>query len=274
MRRKDIYAIKDDSVMVEGDGMKCQKCAKENSEAVEFCAECGNRLGEPPVKDVPKGHMKFGRPLVMIAASVLAVMVLLPTSVYLYMSPEYSWDASIRDSDGDGFADGEDAFPEDSLEWCDSDSDGIGDNADLLPYHNAVVVVSIDLYIGDGTSDTGEDEDETLGDYYFVIGVSADGEDTGPYEYEHSEQSQVFYETEMILDAFAMLLDIDDDQGHIDFSIDVFDDDSGVGELVTHHERHFTHPFTRSYVVAWDVDNPSCFLVFSVTLTSEMAAQQ
>lgn len=252
--------------------MKCPNCGKENSEVVEFCAECKSRLDYSPPEDTPKEHTKSRKRLVVIVALVVAVMVLSPTLVYMYMSPEYSWDASIRDSDGDGFEDAKDAFPENSLEWSDSDSDGIGDNADLLPYHNAVVVVSIDLYFGDGTSDTGEDEDGTLGDYYFVIGISADGDDVGPYEYEHVEQSEVFYETELILDGFAMLLDIDDNQGRIDFSIDVFDEDYGTGELITHHERHFSHPFTRSYVMAWGLDNPTCFLVFSVTLTSEEAA--
>ena len=38
--------------------------------------------------------------------------------------------STIVDSDGDGFADTEDAFPNDPNEWLDTDSDGIGDNAD------------------------------------------------------------------------------------------------------------------------------------------------
>ena len=253
--------------------MKCQKCERENAEAVEFCAQCGSRLRDSPLKDAPKEHMKSSKRLVVIVALVLVATVLAPTFVYIYMSPEYSWDAAVNDSDGDGFADAKDAFLENSLEWSDSDSDGIGDNADLLPYHNAVVVVSIDLYIGDEASDTGENEDGTLGDYYFVIGISTDGDDMLPIEYEQTEQSDVFYETEKIIDGFAMVLDVNDDQGRIDFSIDVFDDDSGTSELITHHERHFTHPFTRSYVVAWGVDDPTCFLVFSVTLTSDLVAQ-
>ena len=252
--------------------VKCSKCGHENSDVVEFCAECGSRLSDSPLRDAPKEHMKSSKRLIVTIAILLSVMVLSPTFVYLHMSPEYSWVASIRDSDGDGLADAEDAFPENPLEWSDSDSDGIGDNTDLLPYHNAFVVVSIDLFIGDGTSDIGDDEDGTLGDHYFVIGINTDEVDIWPYEYEHTEQSEVFYETEMILDGFVTLFDVDDDQGHIDFSIDVFDDDSGTAELITHQERHFTQPFTRSYVVAWDYDDPTCFLVFSVTLTSEERA--
>lgn len=37
---------------------------------------------------------------------------------------------SAVDSDGDGYSDNHDAFPEDSTEWMDSDADGVGDNSD------------------------------------------------------------------------------------------------------------------------------------------------
>lgn len=39
-----------------------------------------------------------------------------------------------RDSDGDGYPDSQDAFPDDPNEWRDSDNDGIGDNSDTSPY--------------------------------------------------------------------------------------------------------------------------------------------
>ena len=37
------------------------------------------------------------------------------------------------DSDGDGYGDNQDVFPEDSKDWVDSDGDGCGDNTDLWP---------------------------------------------------------------------------------------------------------------------------------------------
>ena len=37
------------------------------------------------------------------------------------------------DSDGDGVADEDDAFPNDASESVDSDGDGVGDNADYAP---------------------------------------------------------------------------------------------------------------------------------------------
>ncbi len=41
-------------------------------------------------------------------------------------------DNTLKDSDGDGWADGEDNFPYDPLEWIDSDYDGVGDNEDAF----------------------------------------------------------------------------------------------------------------------------------------------
>lgn len=40
----------------------------------------------------------------------------------------------MLDSDGDGYPDLIDAFPEDKLEWMDSDDDGFGDNVDHIPW--------------------------------------------------------------------------------------------------------------------------------------------
>ena len=40
---------------------------------------------------------------------------------------------ALKDSDGDGVIDSEDAFPNDSTEWIDSDGDGNGDNSDPDP---------------------------------------------------------------------------------------------------------------------------------------------
>lgn len=36
----------------------------------------------------------------------------------------------VRDTDGDGYSDPVDAFPDDSSEWADTDNDGVGNNAD------------------------------------------------------------------------------------------------------------------------------------------------
>ncbi|MFT5442131.1 MAG: hypothetical protein ACI8W3_001173 [Myxococcota bacterium] len=49
----------------------------------------------------------------------------------------------IVDTDGDGFADPQDAFPMDPAEWVDSDDDGVGDNSDAYP-ENPACSASID----------------------------------------------------------------------------------------------------------------------------------
>ncbi|MEM2977014.1 MAG: hypothetical protein QXW06_05100 [Thermoplasmata archaeon] len=45
------------------------------------------------------------------------------------------------DSDGDGYTDTADAFPEDPLDWRDADGDGVGDNSDPAPYNPDVWLI-------------------------------------------------------------------------------------------------------------------------------------
>ena len=56
------------------------------------------------------------------------------------------------DSDGDGYNDESDAFPNDETEWSDSDGDGVGDNADQFP-NNPSETTDSD---GDGVGDNGD----------------------------------------------------------------------------------------------------------------------
>lgn len=74
-----------------------------------------------------------GKSLAIVIASLVFVAMLVTSALLAYFSPEYSWSASIRDHDGDGYADAEDAFPYDAAEWADADSDGSGDNGDEFP---------------------------------------------------------------------------------------------------------------------------------------------
>ena len=61
------------------------------------------------------------------------------------------------DSDGDGVADDDDAFPNDANETMDSDGDGVGDNADAFP-NDANETVDSD---GDGVGDNADQCDDT-----------------------------------------------------------------------------------------------------------------
>ena len=61
----------------------------------------------------------------MIIALVVAIIVVVSTFG--------AWWVFLRDSDGDGYPDNKDAFPNDPTEWADSDGDGWGDNGDAFP---------------------------------------------------------------------------------------------------------------------------------------------
>lgn len=63
------------------------------------------------------------------AAVVSAAFVLVIAAI---LSPSFSPLASIHDSDGDGYADSVDEFPDDESEWGDLDGDGVGDNSDAF----------------------------------------------------------------------------------------------------------------------------------------------
>ncbi|TMP45344.1 collagenase, partial [Pseudoalteromonas sp. S1688] len=43
------------------------------------------------------------------------------------------YDEGVTDTDGDGYTDEQDAFPNDPTEWADTDGDGHGDNSDAFP---------------------------------------------------------------------------------------------------------------------------------------------
>lgn len=78
--------------------------------------------------------------------------------------------SAAPDSDGDGFIDIIDAFPEDPSEWQDSDQDGIGNNTDLDD-DNDGTPDTIDAFPLDPEEDTDTDADG--------IGNNADSDDDG-----------------------------------------------------------------------------------------------
>jgi hypothetical protein len=68
---------------------------------------------------------------------------------FAYMEIVFTADG---DSDGDGYSDSEDRFPDDPEEWADSDDDGVGDNHDMFP-NDANETWDGD---GDGVGDNGD----------------------------------------------------------------------------------------------------------------------
>ncbi len=68
----------------------------------------------------------------------------------------FSWtfdgSTGTTDTDGDGYADDIDAFPNDASEWADTDADGVGDNSDAFPNDPSETTDSD----GDGTGDNSD----------------------------------------------------------------------------------------------------------------------
>ena len=91
-------------------------------------------------------------------------------------------DVCDTDDDGDGVADGSDAFPLDSSESLDTDSDGVGNNADddddgdgVADGSDAYPLISLD-----GRSDTdGDGLPDECDSTCLAIGMSADSDDDG-----------------------------------------------------------------------------------------------
>ena len=77
----------------------------------------------PGAERVSKSILKTVVPSFLIVTSLLFVI----------LSPSLSPIQSIKDSDGDGYADDIDVFDSNPREWFDTDGDGLGNNQDDCP---------------------------------------------------------------------------------------------------------------------------------------------
>ena len=92
------------------------------------------------------------------------------------------------DTDGDGWADTHDVFPENDKEWADYDGDGFGDNSDMFPEDSSEWIDTDLDGIGDNADVFPEDASETIdsdGDGF------GDNIDSCPFEYGTSSESSV-----------------------------------------------------------------------------------
>jgi hypothetical protein len=86
------------------------------------------------------------------------------------------------DSDGDGFADENDLFPEDSNEWNDTDGDGIGDNKDSFPEDSSEWNDTDSDGVGDNSDAFPSDANETHDDDGDGVGNNSDAFPQNPEE--------------------------------------------------------------------------------------------
>jgi hypothetical protein len=87
-------------------------------------------------------HLFLGRMKVKLFALLSTLIILLAISGCIGTEEE-------KDSDGDGYLDADDAFPDDPTEWSDLDGDGVGDNSDFNPYDSSETKDSDGDGIGD-----------------------------------------------------------------------------------------------------------------------------
>jgi len=91
------------------------------------------------------------------------------------------------DTDGDGYRDALDAFPDDSTEWEDSDGDGVGDNTDAFP-HDVNETRDTDADgIGDNSDAFPQDANETVDTDGDGVGDNTDVFPLDPTEWQDSD---------------------------------------------------------------------------------------
>ena len=143
--------------------IQCPRCGYPNVAEAIYCAQCGSfitqNLQTPqqyspqlqytpssqnqapsygayqlyPMAPLPPPPGKPNRAIKAIAISIIAVSIVLIIIFAYILNPAISPLSIIHDTDGDGYPDASDLFPNDSTEWKDTDGDGHGDNSDFFP---------------------------------------------------------------------------------------------------------------------------------------------
>jgi len=126
------------------------------------------------VADVIKLHLRERQLMRKIAILIIISMVIGAGFLSGCTNPNQSGEnnqqggnTGPKDTDGDGYNDDVDAFPNDSSEWKDSDNDGVGDNSDAFPNNryeqydsdNDGVGNNADKFPYDATQSTDRDND-------------------------------------------------------------------------------------------------------------------
>jgi hypothetical protein len=242
-----------------------------------------------PLSERKSKHRKLLAPIIGVAVAAVVIVA----AAGIYYSPDFSWNASIRDHDGDGVADEEDLFPDDPDEWrdsdgdgcgdngdafpgdsfevADSDSDGIGDNADFYDFGDGEIHVSIDFYGEDGAADR-----DDWGDPFFVISFDTDCDGITDI----TRTSGVFSDSQLLFSPYSGMVHVPDDLQSIIFSIEVWERDPEGDSLIDYCPEAdgfgWIHtvpsPFTDSWVydgrddgVEYELD---CVLHYSIYVTS------
>ncbi len=213
-----------------------------------------------------------GRSVPAIAIAILAVIIVVVIILAVVLNPSISPLASVRDTDGDGYADSKDAFPNDPNEYVDADLDGVGDSSDEFPtdstqwadsdddgYGDNPLGINPDAFPSDSSEwrDTDSDGVGDNSDFYdngngkvriAVTYYSEDGtadvltwgdpyftiavDRTSDGAYEDTLTSSVFDDTQTLYSPYAVVVDIPDNSDALKFSIQVYDADTASYQVV------------------------------------------
>ncbi len=116
--------------------INCTSCGNEVVRGTQFCPSCGQQLmiGSEPSMRTPKSGKKVVAVIISIVVAVIVIIAMaLALSGLQKPSNGDGGNGTRQDTDGDGYPDDEDDFPNDPTEWKDSDGDGYGDNGDEFP---------------------------------------------------------------------------------------------------------------------------------------------
>jgi hypothetical protein len=135
------------------------------------------------------------------------------------------------DTDFDGVGDNSDAFPEDPNEWYDTDGDLIGNNADIYDFGNGGLKVNITRFEGKDSLDS----DGGIMDPQFWIIIKSLDIISGEWVKINSSNSTTYYDKIELINPLTALFDIDDDLEVVVIEIYAFDevedDDTEGGPL-------------------------------------------
>ncbi len=180
---------------------------------------------------------KKRRPWLAVAVIVIVVVVIAASLGYVF-TPSLSPVPIIRDSDGDGVADAQDAFPDDPNEWLDTDGDGIGDNADFWDTGNGGLLIRIERFeIIAGACDFFSNCEPS-----FRLQVDIDGD--GVTDISRRADFEDFLDSEPLVNPVDWVFDIPDDTLSIDLIIFVMELDIDADDQID------VHPDSR-YIAGW-----------------------
>lgn len=141
---------------------------------------------------------------------------------------EFPNDASEHsDWDGDGYGDNSDAFPYDSTEWLDSDGDGYGNNEDLLPGGDAYIKFEVNSLAADNNDNY---DFGTSPDMYMYVQLDWNCDEVYDVTRRSSTHQDDYYVNSN--DGMYVTADIAEDESVICFSLRIYDEDDSDDDIL------------------------------------------